>query len=223
MHKMESVQQVAETFRRGYEALFSLFTVGVPVFEAAAQGIPNGYNVRNLGNGDNQNDFNTLEWYVMREMRSGSGNRDSMPRDYNYSSAGRGSSGSYQVLRPKGEMAWILAWRGAAFFGILGGVFWILGWPVCRHLGWDVGGSLQGTIGGALAGIVGGVIVGFTKRDHQFKGIIVGMSGLGVLGVILGALIGGSAGFFGVWWAWPLVGAVLGAVIGAGIGLAKGD
>ncbi len=41
--------------------------------------------------------FNKIEWYVFSEMRTGAGNRDSMPRDY-YSSGGGGSGNGFAFI-----------------------------------------------------------------------------------------------------------------------------
>ena len=51
----------------------------------------------------------SIEWHVMKEMRSNAGPRDSMPRDF-YPSGG---GGSYTRKRTKAELAAVLAMLGA--------------------------------------------------------------------------------------------------------------
>jgi len=243
-------QQFVELVQARRERLRFLFALtGFPALATGA-GLTSGCLIENTARGI----FSDLEWFVAREVRSGAGNRDSLPRDFYSSGAtsaspgpvfpdamlkgshpsgtgaassshpfgGVAASSSHQVLRSKRKLACMLGWRGAAWFGIFSAVAWVIGLAAFagHHLGGGV--VLQGVIGGLFTGMLGGAFFGCRRRDPRPKAIFLGMGSCGLLGAFVGALLGVLTSFFGVGWAFPVVGAVLGFVVGVGSGLAKG-
>lgn len=174
---------------------------------------------------DEERPWMSIDWYVFKEMRSNSGPRDSMPRDFyssNYSTNSYHSSGSYSRRRTKGELAGVLALYGALVFGVLGLLCWGVEWLLFMVFDWGGGLVIRGALGGAVTGALCGVAVGVRSPKSRFMVALV-------LSVIFcatlasfGALLGLIVGSIGGWYLWPVGGAIVGVLVGIGVGVWKG-
>ena len=181
----------------------------------AHSGVPDGGVVRRV---TRETPFLSIEWYVMNEVRSNSGPRDSMPRDF-YPS---GSGGSYTRPRTKVELALVLAPRGALVFAGLGLLCWGAGWSLFKVFGLEYDLIACGALGGASVGGIGGVLAGIRSSNNRFiSGLMMSLV-LGLLLAALGSILGVITSAFGAWAAWPVGGAVIGTLIGATVGFWKG-